>query len=190
MAKINLLPWRQKLRKQQQQDFLLSIGMGVIATCFIFGFVFLHIEGKKNYQKVRNQMIEDEIQIVERRIKEIDDIESKKNQLYTKIDLIQKLQESRPEIVHLFDELSKRTPEGIFLTKFKQAGSELVLTGKAQSNARVSAYMRGVEASPWLQTPVLQIIQGKGTGSSGDLSDFSMRAKQGVNKAEDQENKK
>lgn len=96
----------------------------------------------------------------------------------TKIEVIQTLQESRPEIVHLFDELAKTTPEGIFLTKFKQTGKNLNLTGKAQSNARVSAYMRMIEASSWLETPVLQVIKGKG-GSATGLNDFSMLAKQG-----------
>ena len=190
MVKINLLPWREELRKQQQQDFILAIGAGVVATCFIFGMVFLHIEGRKSYQSDRNQILKDEIRIVDRKIKEIKEIESKKNLLFTKIDVIQKLQESRPEIVHLFDELPRSTPEGIFLTKFKQTGSALSFTGKAQSNARVSAYMRGVEASPWLQAPVLQIIKGKGGGITGQLNDFSMRAKQGKKKPKDQEGKK
>ena len=98
--------------------------------------------------------------------------------------MIQTLQESRPQIVHLFDELPKSTPEGIFLTKFKQVGSDLTFTGKAQSNARVSAYMRGVEDSLWLQSPVLKIIEDKGASKSGEFSDFSMLAKQGKPKGQ------
>ena len=190
MVKINLLPWREELRKQQQQDFMLAIGAGVVTTCLIFGLVFLHIEGRKSYQKSHNQILKDEIRIEDRKIKEIKDIESKKNKLFTKIEVIQTLQESRPQIVHLFDELPKSTPEGIFLTNFKQTGSTLAFTGKAQSNARVSAYMRGVESSDWLQSPVLQIIKGKGGGKSGQLNDFSMTAKQGKKKPKEQGGKK
>lgn len=181
MATINLLPWREELRKQQQQEFGIAIGVGAAVTAMIFGLVYLQIEGMKEYQQSRNNLLKEEIRVVDRKIKEIKDIESKKSQLMTKIEVIQKLQESRPEIVHLFDELPRSTPEGIYLTKFKQTGKDLSFKGKAQSNARVSAYMRGIDASPWLKTPKLQVIQGKGKGKvkSGQLSDFSMLAKQG-----------
>lgn len=174
MATINLLPWREELRQQQQQDFVMSIVAAVLVTCLIFFLVYMQIEGMKEYQQRRNQLIQREINAVNKKIKEIKDIESKKRQLMTKIKVIQRLQESRPEIVHLFDELPKSTPEGVFLTQFKQKGRDLVFTGKAQSNARVSAYMRGVDASVWLERPVLQVIkQGK------LLNDFTMKARQG-----------
>jgi len=190
MATINLLPWREDLRKQQQQDFVMSIVAAVIVTCLLFFLVYLQVEGMKEYQQQRNQLIQNQIQIVDRKIREIKDIESKKRQLLTKIEVIQKLQESRPEIVHLFDELAKSTPEGVFLTKFKQTGKNLVMTGMAQSNARVSAYMRGVEASSWLELPVLQVIQGQAKSSEGKQNSFSMLAKQGKKIKEDEGGKK
>ena len=182
MAKINLLPWREELRKQKQQDFVSAIGAGVVVTCILFAFVYFYIEGMKEHQQSRNSMLDDEIRIVNKKIKEIQDIERKKSQLLTKIEVIQALQESRPQIVHLFDELAKSTPEGIFLTKFKQSGKVLSFTGKAQSNARVSAYMRGIDKSPWMESPVLKVIKGKGKATSGQFNDFSMVAKQGENK--------
>ena len=190
MAKINLLPWREEKRKQQQQDFVGAIGLGLAVTALIFILVYMQIEGMKEHQQARNNVLNDEIRLVDKKIKEIKDIEEKKRKLLTKIDVIQTLQESRPQIVHLFDELAKSTPEGIFLTKFKQSESNLSFTGKAQSNARVSAYMRGVEASPWLESPVLKVIKGKGKQKKDELNDFSMIAKQGKNKPEDQEGKK
>lgn len=179
MAAINLLPWREGLRKRYQQDFIMSIVVVAVITCFILFLTYMQIEGVKEYQQRRNRMIQDEIQVVDARIGEIKDIETKKSKLLTKIEVIQKLQESRPEIVHLFDELAKTTPEGVFLTKFKQTGGSLILTGKAQSNARVSAYMRAVEASSWLEAPVLQVIKGKSKSSNEELNDFSMSARQG-----------
>ncbi|NOR69615.1 MAG: pilus assembly protein PilN [Methylomarinum sp.] len=182
MARINLLPWREELRKQKQQDFVSAIGAGVVVTCILFAFVYFYIEGMKEYQQSRNAMLDDEIRIVNKKIKEIQDIERKKSQLLTKIEVIQALQESRPQIVHLFDELAKSTPEGIFLTKFKQTGKVLNFTGKAQSNARVSAYMRGVDKSPWMESPVLKVIKGQGKATNGQSNDFSMVAKQGENK--------
>ena len=190
MAKINLLPWREDLRQQKQQDFFLAIGAGVLATCVLFACVYLYIEGMKEYQQSRNSILKKEIKVVNKKIKEIKDIESKKNKLLTKIEVIQSLQQSRPQIVHLFDELAKSTPEGIYLTKFKQSGKSLTFIGKAHSNARVSAYMRGVEKSPWLKSPVLKVIKGKSKKSIGKLSDFTMVAKQGGDKPKKKKKKK
>ena len=100
-------------------------------------------------------MLQNEITVLDKKIQEIKDIEEKKNKLLTKIELIQKLQESRPEIVHLFDELAKTTPEGIYLKKFTQLGGTLTIDGKAESNARVSAFMRAIDSSLWLNTSAL-----------------------------------
>lgn len=177
MAKINLLPWREELRKKKQQDFVAGIGAGVLMTILILLLVYMHIEGMKEYQNRRNQMLRDEIAILDKKIKDINDIENKKNLLLTKIDVIQKLQESRPEIVHLFDELAKVTPEGVYLTKLTQTGASLNMDGRAESNARVSAMMRAIEASDWLNSPVLEIIRGQGE-NTGVLNDFSLMAKQ------------
>lgn len=178
MARINLLPWREELRKQKQQDFLGGIGVGILFSIFVLLLVYLHIEGMKEYQGRRNKVVTDEIAVLDKKIEEIKDIEDKKNKLLTKIDVIQQLQESRPEIVHLFDELAKITPEGVYLTKFVQVGTNLTMDGKAESNARVSAFMRAIENSRWLNTPVLGVIKGQGK-SNGEMNDFSMIAKQG-----------
>lgn len=178
MARINLLPWREELRKQKQQDFFAGIGAGVLFAGFILLVIYLHIESLKEYQGRRNKIITDEIAILDKKIEEIKDIEDKKNKLLTKIDVIQKLQESRPEIVHLFDELAKITPEGVYLTKFAQVGNNLTMDGKAESNARISAFMRAIENSNWLNSPVLGVIKGAGKDST-EMNDFSMIAKQG-----------
>ncbi|KAF3977811.1 MAG: pilus assembly protein PilN [Methylococcales symbiont of Iophon sp. n. MRB-2018] len=178
MPTINLLPWREELRQQNKQDFITAIGASVFVTLILFGLVYWHIEDMKEYQQRRNSMLDEQIRLVNKKIKEIKDIEEKKNKLLSKIEAIQTLQESRPRIVHLFDELPKSTPEGIVLSKFKQTGETLVFRGKAQSNASVSAYMRGIEASPWLETPVLKVIKGQGKLTNGSLNDFSLMAKQ------------
>ncbi len=189
MARINLLPWREQRRKQQQQDFLVAIGLAVAFTCVVLFAVYMHIEGMKEYQQQRNQRLQNEINVLNRKIKEIRDIEEKKNKLLTKIELIQKLQESRPEIVHLFDELPKVTPDGVYLTKFEQKGNNLFFSGKAQSNARVSALMRAIEHSPWMHSPKLQVIKGKG-GRQEEMNDFNMTAIQGKKQAEQEGGKK
>lgn len=178
MARINLLPWREELRKKKQQDFVAGIGAGILATILILALVYLYIEGMKEYQTRRNQMLKDEIAVLDKKIAEIKEIEEKKQRLLTKIDVIQKLQESRPEIVHLFDELAKVAPEGVYLTKFTQVGATLTMDGKSESNARVSALMRAIDGSEWLNSPVLTVIKGQGK-SSGEMNDFSLTAKQG-----------
>ncbi|WP_262966653.1 PilN domain-containing protein [Methylobacter psychrophilus] len=183
MTKINLLPWRKELLKKKQHEFFNAIVLSVLAGFIILGTIHTYIEGLNTYQEQRNQLLSNEIIVLNKKIIDIRSIEEKKKKLLAKIDLIQKLQESRPEIVHLFDEIPKMTPDGIFLTKFSQSGSELIFEGKSQSNARVSAFMRAIEASPWLQTPGLTVIQSsdKSLPDKDDieqLSDFTLHATQ------------
>jgi type IV pilus assembly protein PilN len=196
MAKINLLPWREELRKQRQQEFLIATGAGVGLTCILFGLVYLHIESLKDYQTQRNQMVKDEITMVEKRIAEIKDIEEKKAKLNEKIGLIQDLQASRPKIVHLFDELRKITPVGIYLTNLSQKGSEITVEGKSQSSSRVSEYMKAIENSTYLTDPKLKFVKGQSNNQAKDKeqsNDFTLVFKQQSDKPDDEddsENKK
>jgi len=184
MARINLLPWREELRAQKKQDFINAIVLAVLVTALVFFGVHLYFEGLKAHQEQRNKIIQDEIALLDIKIDKIKTIEEQKAKLLTKIDLIQKLQESRPEIVHLFDELPKVTPDGVFLTKFTQVGADLTFAGKSQSNARISAFMRAIEASPWLKVPTLDVIQSASKVNPEQLSDFTMHTKQGNKNAE------
>ena len=182
MAKINLLPWREDLLKRKQKDFFNGIVLSVLVGIIIMGLLHVYFAGLEAYQEQRNQTLLNEIAELNKKIIAINSIEDKKKKLLAKIDLIQKLQESRPQIVHLFDEIPKVTPDGVFLTKFTQTGTELIFEGKSQSNARVSAFMRAIEASPWLQTPKLTVIQSNLQPSNKiateQLSDFTLRAEQ------------
>ncbi len=184
MAKINLLPWRDELRKQKKQDFIYVIAISIMATMGMIVAVHFYIDGLKEYQDQRNKRLQTEIAVLDKKIAEIKTIEDKKNKLLAKINVIQKLQESRPEIVHLFDEIPKTAPEGIFLTQFTQLGTALKFEGITQSNARVSAFMRAIDASKWLKTPKNDVIQALGKTNSEQLSDFIMIAQQGKKDAE------
>ncbi|MGR9088626.1 MAG: PilN domain-containing protein [Gammaproteobacteria bacterium] len=179
MARINLLPWRDELRKQKKQDFIFAIALSMLGTIGILIGVHFYIEGLKEYQEARNKKLQAEIVLLDKKIAEIKTIEEKKNKLLEKINVIQKLQESRPEIVHLFDEIPKTTPDGIFLTKFSQVGELLTFEGKTESNARVSAFMRAIDASQWLNSPKINVIQSRAKTNSSHSSDFTMIAKQG-----------
>jgi type IV pilus assembly protein PilN len=159
MAKINLLPWREELRKQKKKNFLTAMGLLALATLVAFVFVHTFIQGRHDYQESRNKILTEEIARLDLKLGEIKNIEDTKNKLLAKIDLIQKLQESRPEVVHLLDEIPRNTPDGVFLTKFSQKDQSLVFEGKSQSNARVSAFMRAIDASNWLRAPVLDEIK-------------------------------
>ncbi len=187
MVRINLLPWREERRQQRQKDFISAIGLSIALVLAIFAAVHMHIEGFKDFQNIRNQTLLSEIAVLDNKITEIKEIEGKKNKLLVKIDLIQGLQESRPQIVHLFDEIAKRTPDGVYLTALRQAGKSLTLQGKAQSNARVSAFMREVENSDWLASPKLEIIRGmdkndsaQKADSGSQFSDFTLTAEQSL----------
>lgn len=191
MARINLLPWRAELKKQQQQQFLAAGGLSIVLMLVLMFAVHMHIEGLKEYQESRNQLLRNEIAQVDKKIAEIKTIEEKKNQLLTKIDVIQKLQESRPLIVRLFDEIARRTPDGVFLTSFVQSEATLTFNGKTESNARVSAFMRAIEASEWLNTPRLNIIQSQQKTKVDQLSDFILVAKLGkLSKKDEMDGKK
>ncbi|MCF7987163.1 MAG: PilN domain-containing protein [Methylovulum sp.] len=179
MAKINLLPWREELRKKKKRAFLIALGISAGFAVLVLGLAHSYVDSLKFYQEQRNQFLQKEITLMDAKITAISGIEERKRKLLSKIDLIQKLQKSRPEIVHLFDELPRITPDGIYLTKFSQTGENLLFEGNSQSNARVSAFMRGIEASHWLQMPLLDIVKSSDKKNSDDSSIFTLRAKQG-----------
>ena len=174
MAKINLSPWREDLRKQRQIDFLTFLGAGVIASVFIMVAVHLSIEGMIDNQNNRNRFVQNEISILDKKIKEIKTLDKTKRQLLARMEVIQRLQSSRPEVVHMFDQLAKTVPEDVYLTKFSQSGRKLAIAGNAQSNTRVSAYMRSLEQSPWLNGADLNNIRSKGV----DANSFTLKVTQ------------
>ena len=122
MAKINLLPWREELRKQRQVDFLIWLAVGVLVSIFVMTGVHFSIEGLIETQGNRNRLIQNEISVLDKKIKEIQALDKTKSKLLARMEVIQRLQSSRPEIVHMFDQLAKTVPEGVYLTQFSQNG--------------------------------------------------------------------
>ncbi|MEJ2360809.1 MAG: PilN domain-containing protein [Gammaproteobacteria bacterium] len=175
MAKINLLPWRQELRKEQQRQFFTIMGLMVVLVIVAVGAVYLQYSRLINNQNNRNAYLQQHINTVEKQIKEINDLAAKKERLLARMEIIQKLQRNRPEVVRLVDELVRVMPDGVYLTSFKQQGNNLLMTGVAQSNARVSALMRNIDQSEWMTDPQLVVIQ---SGKNGDSRKFTLRAKQ------------
>lgn len=162
MAKINLLPWRAARRKQRQQQFYTMLGAAaILAVVAVFG-IKMYFDSLIQAQQARNAYLQTEITAVEAKIKEIEELDRKRASLLQRKQVIEQLQASRSQMVHLFDELVRTIPEGVRLNSIKQAGDLLTLEGLAQSNARVSSYIRALEGSGWMSHPDLSIIEAKG----------------------------
>ena len=176
MARINLLPWREARRKEQQRDFLVLLGFSAVVTAILVGLVYIHIDGRIQYQERRNAFLKNEIRILDARIKEIRSLEATKKALLERMRVIEDLQKKRPVIVHVFDELINTLPDRTYLTSVRQKGDTLAITGRAESNARVSAYLRNIERSGWLDKPALGVIERKTQGGMR-VSEFRLTAK-------------
>lgn len=162
MARINLLPWRAERRKLRQKEFVSMLGLAAGAALLISFLIVMYYSGQVEGQQNRNAYLRDEIKLVDEQIKQIEELDKKKANLLARKQVIEQLQASRSQMVHLFDELVRTIPEGVRLTSIKQAGNILTLEGLAQSNARVSSYMRNLEESGWMTNPDLTVIETKG----------------------------
>lgn len=184
MAHINLLPWREELNKQRQREFAFLSGGSVIVAGLVVLFMHLHFDGKINNQNQRNSFLKSEIELLDKRIGRIKELENMKNDLLARMNVIQQLQSSRPESVHLMDEMVRTLPEGVYLDSFKQRGRKLTMKGVAQSNARVSDYMRNIEDSQWFGGPRLDLIKSK-TSKRRRMANFTLNGEQKAQKKSD-----
>ena len=164
MPHINLLPWREELRTAKQRQFNTALAGAGIVTALAVVFVHIQMTSMIESQNQRNQFLETTIEKVEKEIEEIRNLKRDKESLLARMEVIQKLQSSRPEIVHLFEEISTATPKGVFLLDAARTGDKLNITGVADSNDSVSAFMRNLDASPWLKNPKLSIIDSAKSG--------------------------
>jgi len=178
MTRINLLPWREMLRKEKQRQFVsVAIGAVVLAGMIVL-LIHLNFGAQIKAQNARNDYLKSEIAGVEKKIKEIQTLESEKKNLLARMNVIQQLQSKRPEIVHLFYELMRNVPSGIYLTSVQQKGSALSIEGVAQSNARVSAFMRNLDLTDWLENPRLEVIQASKAKGEERTSTFKLHVQQ------------
>jgi type IV pilus assembly protein PilN len=178
MAHINLLPWREELRKQRKRDFFIFAGSTALAMVLVVVFLHFYFVSLIENQDARISYMKGEIKKVEAQIKEIKELENKKAQLIARMQVIDQLQKNRPEVVHMIDELVRMVPEGMYITNIVQKGRNLTIEGNAQSNARVSALMRSLDASQWFTDPVLDVIQSKSSKGEQGLQFFRLRVSQ------------
>jgi type IV pilus assembly protein PilN len=167
MPRINLLPWRDEERKERKLKFLVALG-GAAVAAFLTMFVgYLLMDSMVSAQKARNDKLNLEIAELDKQIEKINSLEADKARFIARMEVIEKLQRSRPEIVHIFDEITKQIPDGVYLTGITQTGGRLKFEGVAQSSTRVSAFMRNIDASSYLKDPELEVVETKKTGVVG-----------------------
>lgn len=163
MARINLLPWREERRKQRQQEFYVLLGVAAVAAVLTVFAALWFIGTQVDDQTERNQILTREIKALDAQIAEIEELDRQRDRLIARKEIIEQLQATRSQMVHLFDELVRTLPDGVQLSSIKQTGATLTLEGAAQSNARVSAYMRNLDASAWLKSSEIIRIEAVGT---------------------------
>ncbi len=182
MPRINLLPHREQARKVRRREFMVGAGGAVVLAIIVAGVGKVVYQTWIDAQLEKNNILKKEIVQLDSEIADIQDLEARKQRLVARMDIIEKLQRKRPEIVHQFDELVRTVPDGVYLTGIKQNGKKLEIHGVAQSSTRVSTFMRNIDSSTWMDNPELQVVEAAKDSASGAGSNFTLTAQTvGVN---------
>jgi len=179
MARINLLPWREMQRREQDRK-ILGVGVALWAlTAAAVGLSYLWMNSRIDYQNDRNAFLQAEIKKVEKEIEEINEIRKQKEHLIARMEIIQQLQRDRTQVVHVFDDMVRKLPKGVYFTKLQKKNRDMTLEGFAQSNARVSSLMRNLESSEWFTSADLDVINvTDGEEGGSRVSKFNLKVKQ------------
>ena len=173
MIRINLLPHRETRRRLQQQQFFIALGVVVVVGFAIVGFVHYALDNQLEDQKSRNAYLTEEIAKVDKQIEEINKVKEQTAALLARKNVVETLQANRSDVVHLFDQLVRQLPDGVYLKSIKQTDRKVAITGYTQSQARVSTLMRNLESSPNLENPGLVEIKATQVGNQR-LNEFTM----------------
>lgn len=165
MPAVNLLPWREEQRRRRQQRFLFALCIAVLAGAGAVYAARLTVQGLLADQQARNRVLHHEIEILDDRLEELARLESRRDQLLARMQVIAELQRSRPLAVQLFHELVEILPAGVQLVDVAQTGNRIVLEGMAESNSSVAALMRNIDSSRWLQAPRLELVESAADGA-------------------------
>ncbi len=168
MANINLLPWREELRQERQRQFVSVLGLVALLAVAVVGATYTIFDNELENQRTRNQFLQGEIRKLDSKIKEIKQLEQERADLVERMNIIQDLQKSRPQIVHVFDEIVAKVPEGINFSSIKRTKDLLTFNGITESSTRISKFMRNLETSKWIK--------------GDDLKDFTEDKKSGANR--------
>lgn len=180
LKNINLLPWREEYKEFQRKQFIffLSFASGISLLLLIGLHVIFSQRTDKQY--ARNGYLNQEIAKLDQQIVEIGGLQKERQQLLARMDIIQRLQETRPNVVKIFDGIAKTAPDGLYYTNVNRVKSKINIQGKAESNIRVSKFMRNIEASDWLTSPILSVIEVEEEKDKNILQDQGKIAEQGI----------
>jgi len=153
MRKINLLDWRGELVKQNQKNLGIACAIAFALGLLVFGGVTYFYNSWIDHQDSRNRLLTKEIKVLEAEIKEVEELERTKERLIARMNVIDNLQQSRPLVVQVFDDMARIIPEGTYFDKAKQTGNKIQFEGRTQSSTRVSRLMRNIAAAPTLKDP-------------------------------------
>ena len=173
MIRINLLPHRAEKRRAQQIQFIAFSVISIILGAVIVGFVHVAIMAQIDNQERRNAYLSKEIVVLDKQIDEIKKLREQTKSLLARKTVVENLQSTRADVVHLLDQVLRILPDGVYLKSLRQSGNKISVIGYAQSNARVSTLMRSIQDSPWLDTPTLIEIHATAVGAAR-LSEFSL----------------
>lgn len=177
MTKINLLPWREMRRRERDRQILTGSVLSWALMGLVVFYGWWHMNGLIDFQNRRNSFLKQETAVLDKQIKEIREIKRRKEALLARMEVIQQLQSNRTQIVHVFDDLVRKLPKGVYLTSLKKKGKNITLAGYAQSNARVSSLMRNLDSSDWFANPNLNVINVTPSGESR-VSKFTLQVKE------------
>lgn len=183
MPRINLLPWREQQRTERKKAFGVGMVGAMVGAAAVYGAGLLMMGAMIDSQDSRNSRLREEIKVLDKQIEQINSLEAQKQQFIARMQIIEKLQRSRPEIVHVFDTFVRTMPDGTYLTSLTQNEQKFKIQGVAQSSTRVSSFMRSLAASEWLKEPELEVVESKKETASG--SDFILHAQQVTTAADD-----
>ncbi len=174
MPSINLLPWRQALRQRRKKEFFIGMVASIAMAALVTLLAHLTVSSMIDTQSRRNDLLKAEIAELDKAIEQIVALEEQKADMIARMEVIETLQSSRPEVVKLFDQVVATLPEGVYLTSVKQSGRRLEFNGVAQSSTRVSAFMRNIDASETLSAPELKVIEtGRDSGPGAQFTLFA-----------------
>ncbi len=173
MIRINLLPHREAAKKARREQFFVLLGLVSVLAALVVFAVYTFIGASIDNQVGRNDFLKKEIAALDKELDEIKRLKEQTQALLARKQVIEDLQRDRGETVYLLSELVKQVPEGVYLKSLKQSGLNVNITGYAQSNARISALMRNLDASPWLEQP--RLIESKAVVLNGRrVNEFGM----------------
>ncbi|WP_237059155.1 PilN domain-containing protein [Microbulbifer sediminum] len=193
MANINLLPWRQEYREQKQKEFT-QVLVAVVLAAGAASFLWMKtVDGQIANQNERNQILQAEINVLNKQVSEIKDLKKRRQELIDRMRVIQELQGNRPLSVRYFDEMVRATPEGLWLDRLKRSGKTIEVAGVAESNNRVSSFMRNLDSSDWYESPNLTGVTARPEfgeqASAFELTvDVTGRKKDGDQEPEEEQN--